>query len=111
MMRVMRGGSFWLFDNPNYLRGAFRILDDPDYDYAHRGFRVAWPVTSYHVEAWAPPGVQCDQATGTLEDVTEAARAMRDRWPHATLAFSNIDRADVDTDGLTDDEREQLEQI
>lgn len=49
----------------------------------------------------------------TFDGMLEWYRALREAWPEEGIAFSfgNWDRADLDDDGLTDAERELLEEV
>lgn len=63
----------------------------------------------YVVEAWVAPGVQVAEGeTKTFEDLVTYGHAIHEKYPDATLAFGNADTADLDFDGLTEDERERL---
>ena len=63
----------------------------------------------YHVEGWVTPGVQvAEHESPTFDGMVTNARAIRQKYPRAVLAFGNIDRCDIDDNGLTDDEEERL---
>ena len=63
----------------------------------------------YYVDAWVAPGVQVDFGEArTFGGMVVLAREIRREYPRATLAFGNIDRCDIDDNGLTDEEREIL---
>lgn len=63
----------------------------------------------YHVEGWVPPGVQvAEHESPTFGGMVAHARAIRQKYPHVVLAFGNIDRCDIDDNGLTDAEEEML---
>ena len=63
----------------------------------------------YTCEAWVAPGVcVADIERPTFAAIIEAAQTLRDKYDRVALSFGNIDCADVDTNGLTEDETEQL---
>ena len=66
----------------------------------------------YVVEGWVPPGVQvAERESPTFGGMLVQAKEIADRWPSAVLAFGNADRADLNFDGLTDEEHEIIEAV
>lgn len=65
----------------------------------------------YTVEAWVPPGVLVAESRDfpTFNEMMVEAGRIAAKYPHATLSFANVDRCDLDTNGLTDEENEALD--
>lgn len=47
----------------------------------------------------------------SLYDLLVAVKDARVRYPHKVVSAFNIDRCDCDTDGLTEDEREAVDEV
>lgn len=64
----------------------------------------------YVVEAWVPPGVLVAESREypTFDEMVVEARRLAAKYPTAVLDFGNVDRADIDTRGLSEAEEEAL---
>ena len=53
-------------------------------------------------------GVVRESEHSTFPPALEQLRAWRTTWPLHAVVMHNVDLCDVDTDGLTEEEREQI---
>lgn len=70
-------------------------------------------MSRYIVEASDRAGTFARAEAATFAGMVHQWRTMRSRYgtETAVYTFGNVEHADVDTNGLTDEERERLEEI
>lgn len=65
----------------------------------------------YLVEVCDYVGLVVEHERSTFYETLSTAKLLRQQYPRAVVQVTNLDRSDYDTDGLTDEQREQLSEV